>query len=70
MSVANRLFARFGKTEVQHLSLLDQVFDRTRHFFDGHIRIDAVLVVKVDPVGTQTFERFFDHLFDVARSAI
>jgi hypothetical protein len=41
---------------VQDLALGDQVFDRTGHVFDRHIRIDAVLVVKVDAVRAQALE--------------
>ena len=40
----------FGKTEVAYLAGADQFLHGARHFFDGHVRIDAVLVEEVDGV--------------------
>jgi hypothetical protein len=61
---------RLGKTEVQDLALGDQIFYRTSHVFDWHFRIDAVLVVKINAVGSEALQRFLGYLLDVRRSAI
>ena len=65
---ANRLHARFGKAEVLHFALLDQVLHRTRHVLDGHIRVDAVLIEQIDDVGLQPLERSLGDLLDVLRA--
>ena len=41
---ADRLHAGFGQAEVLDLAFLDQVLHRSRHVFDRHVRVDAVLV--------------------------
>ena len=51
VGAANGIYARLGKSEVLDLTGLDQFLHRARHVFDGHVRIDAVLVVEVDHVG-------------------
>jgi hypothetical protein len=60
----------FGSSEVQHLPLLDEILDRTRHVFDRHARIDPVLVIKVDAVGPESLERGLDHFPDVLRPTV
>lgn len=45
--------------------LVDEIFDRTGDVFDGDIRVDAMLVEKVDALRAQTFEGFVSHVFDV-----
>ena len=51
-----RAYPRLGETEVQHLPLADELPDRAGHIFDRHGRVDPVLVVEVDAVGSQTRE--------------
>ena len=60
----------FGKPEMQNLPFLDEFLHRSGHVFDGHLRIDPVLVVKVDVVGLEAFQRCFDHFPDVGGLAI
>src|SRR5581483_1284502 len=36
------------EAEMFHLPLLDEVFHRAGHIFDGHIRVHAVLIQQVD----------------------
>jgi hypothetical protein len=43
-----RLNARFGHAEMLDLALGDQIFDRPSHVLDRYVRIDAVLIEKVD----------------------
>ncbi len=53
MGAANGARACFGQAEVQNLTLLDQLFNRTGDILDWHLRIDTVLVVEVDAIGSQ-----------------
>ena len=41
---------------MENLPLRDKLLDRTGDVFDGHARIDAVLVVKVDAVSPEPLE--------------
>ena len=53
---------------MQDFSFTDQVADRPGNLFDRHLGIDAVLVVEVDMVGTQPFQRAFDRPADLFRT--
>ena len=64
------LHARFRKSEVLHLALLNQVLHRSRHVFDRHVRIDAVLIEQIDDIGLEALERGFGDLLDVLRPAV
>lgn len=55
---------------MQNFSLSDEIFDRACHVFDRHFRIDSVLVVEINAVGSKALERVLDHSLDVLRSAI
>jgi hypothetical protein len=44
---ANRLGARLGEAEVLHLPRRNELIHGTGGIFDGHVRIDAVLVQQV-----------------------
>src|SRR3569832_987943 len=57
MGAANRLRAGFGKAEMLDLTLLIELFDRSRDLFDRHVRIDAMLVKQVDAVSLEPLER-------------
>src|SRR5580704_5381512 len=61
---------RFGETEVQDFPLGDQIFYRASHIFYWHFRIDAVLVVKINAVGSEALQRFLGYPLDVLWSAI
>jgi hypothetical protein len=54
---ANRLHARFGKAEVLDLALLNQFLHRARHVFDGHVRVNPVLIEQVDGLDLEPLER-------------
>jgi hypothetical protein len=56
MRAADRLRTRFGKAEVPDLSFLDELLHRGGDAFDGHLGIDAVLIVEIDVVDSQTLE--------------
>jgi hypothetical protein len=55
------------ESEVLYLPLLDQVLYGAGNVFDGHVRIDAVLVEQIDSVGLEAFEGSFGDFFDVRR---
>src|SRR4249919_2086992 len=65
MGTPYRLRSRFRQTEVPDLALLDQVLDCSRNLFDRNVRIDTVLVEKVDGVDAQPLERGLGDLPDV-----
>ena len=48
--------ARLRQTEMQHLALLNEVFDRTGDVFHRHLRVDAVLVEQINVVGAQALQ--------------
>src|SRR4051794_2975271 len=53
MRAADVLHARLRHPEVPHLAGLDQLLDGAGDVFDRDVRIDAVLVEQVDPVGAE-----------------
>jgi hypothetical protein len=65
MGAADRLRARFGKTEVLHLTFLNQVLDGARNVFDRNIEVDSMLLKQVYGIDLQPLKRPFCHLFDV-----
>jgi hypothetical protein len=56
MGTTDGLRARLGEAEVLHLAFPDQVFHRARHILDRHVRVDAVLIVKVDRLDPEPLE--------------
>ena len=67
---ADRLHAGFRQAEVLHLPRLNQFLHRSRHVFDRHVGIDAVLIEQVDDLGLESLQRAFDALLDVLGPAI
>jgi hypothetical protein len=55
---------------VLHLALADQRLHRARDIFDGNLRVDPVLIEKVDAIGAQPLERRLRHLANVLRPAV
>ena len=60
VSAADRLRAGFRQAEVLDLALSNQFLHRSSYVFDGHLRVNAVLIVEIDDVGLQALERAFD----------
>jgi len=52
-----RLHACFREPEALHLALLNQLFHRSRHIFDWHVRVNPVLIEKIDDVGLEALQR-------------
>src|SRR5260370_28652339 len=67
---ADGLGARLGQTEVQNLSFFNQFFDGVCHILDWHIRIDPVLVVEINAVGSEALQRFLDYFPDMLWLAV
>src|SRR3954451_16339374 len=53
-----------------HLALLDQLFYRSRHVFNWHVGIDAVLIQQVDAVRLEPLERSLGNFLDVVGTAV
>ena len=49
---------------------LNQVLDRSRHFFDGHIRVNPVLVKQIDGLDPQALERGIGNPLDLLWAAV
>jgi len=67
---ANCLHACFRETEVLHLTLLNELFHGSGNVFDGHVRVNSVLIVKIDDVSLEPLERALDRLLDVLGPAV
>ena len=70
MSATDRIDARLGKAEVLDLAFPDQVLYGSCDVFNGHVRVDAVLVEQIDSVDLETFERRFRGTFYVLSAAV
>ena len=70
MRATNRFRACLRKSEVLHLTGLNQVLHRSGNFFDRHVRINPVLVVQIDDIGLEPLQRAFDGLLYVLWFAI
>lgn len=57
LGAKDRLHSRFRQPEVADLAFPDQVLDRRGDFFNRYVRIDAVLVEKIDVVSPEALER-------------
>ena len=64
------LHACFGKAEVLDLAFLNQVLHRSGYVFDGHVRVNAMLIEQVDDIHLEPLERALDGLLDVLRPAV
>src|SRR5712692_9009500 len=67
---ADRLHSCFRKPEVLDLTFLNQIPHRSRHVFDWHVRINAMLIEQIDGIGLESLERRFGDLLHVLRPAI
>jgi len=55
---------------VLHLAFLNQVFNSSRHLFDGHVRVNAMLIEQIDAVDSESLQGALDSFFDVLRPAV
>ena len=70
VGAADRGGAGLGQADVQDLALGDQLGQGADGVLDGRVRVDPVLVVEVDAVGTQPLEGALDRGADVRRAAV
>ena len=70
VGAADGLHARFGKAEVLDLAFLNQILHRSRDVFDGHVRVNAVLIEQIDGIDLEPLERALGGLLDVLRPAV
>ena len=66
----NCFYPGFRKAEVLHFALLNQFLHRSRHIFDGHVGVNAVLIEKIDDIGPEPLERSLGDFLDVRGPAI
>src|SRR6184192_3127144 len=48
----------------------DQFLDRSRHVFDRHVRVDTVLIIEIQDVCPEPFQRTLNALFDALGPAV
>jgi hypothetical protein len=65
MRSADGSCTRLRETKVQNFAFSDQIFDRSSYVFDWYPRIDPVLVVEVNVVGSKALQRVLYHFPDV-----
>src|SRR5207302_7932788 len=70
VGAADRAHPRFGHAEVLHLALRNQFLDRSRHVFDRHVRVDTVLIIEIQDVCPEPFQRTLDALLDALGAAV
>src|SRR5205809_5369731 len=70
MSTSNSLNTRFGKSPMQNLSLIHKIFDRARNILDRNLRIDAMLIQKIDAVRPQSLQRVLNDELDMVGFAV
>src|SRR5258706_2412233 len=66
----DRLYTSLGKSKVLNLARLNQILHRSRHLFDRHVRVNAVLIERIDDIGSESFERGLGDLLDVLWPAV
>src|SRR5262245_2439338 len=53
-----------------HLTLTDQVLHRACHVFNGHVRVDPMLIAQINNIRLEPLQRGLRNLFDMFRPAI
>jgi hypothetical protein len=66
----DRVHARFRKPEVLDLPVVNQVLHRSGDVFDGHVRVNTVLIEQVDRIDLEPFERGLGDLLYVRWPAV
>ena len=60
----------FRHAKVFYLALLNQILDRSRHVFDWHLCVNAVLIKQIDRVDPESFQGALHALLDVLGPAV
>src|SRR5271165_6841361 len=66
----DRLGAGLRKAEVLDLAFSNEALHRAGDVLDRDIRIDAMLIEEIDPIGLEALERGFGDSLDVLRPAV
>ena len=56
MSTSHCLGTGFRKAPASYFSFLDEIGHSTGDFFNGRVRVDPMLVIKIDVIRMQPFE--------------
>ncbi len=70
VGATNGLHGSFRKSEVCDFALLDGLLHGSGDVFNGNVRIDAVLVEKIDDIGPESLERGLRDFFDMFRPTV
>src|SRR5205807_306693 len=70
VGATDRLHACFGEAEVLHLALPNQFLHGSRHVFDGHVRVNPMLIEQVDTLDLEPLERALGGLLDVVWATV
>ena len=70
MGSPDRRNARFGQPEMPNLAFADEVLDRARHILHRHLWVDAMLVVQVDVLGTESPQAPLEGLTNLRRATV
>jgi hypothetical protein len=70
VGTADRLRARLGQPEVFDLALLNQFLHGARDVLDGNVRVDAVLIQKIDGCHLQPLQHRVENLANVLGPAV
>jgi len=60
----------FRQSDVPDFSCILRRFQRAQRFFDRHLGIDAMQLIKIDPLEFQSFETFIDALRQIFRPSV
>src|SRR3989475_177263 len=61
---------RLEAAEALHLAWPNQFLDRPRHVFDRHVWVNTVLIIEIDHIGPEPFQRTLDALLDALGPAV
>jgi hypothetical protein len=61
----DRLHSCFRKAEVLDLPFPNQILHRSGHVFDGHLRVNTVLIEQIDGLDLESLERGLSDLLDM-----
>ncbi len=70
VGAADGFRACFRKAKVLDLACLDQVLHRSRHIFDGHVRVNPVLVKQINGLNPEALERSLGDPLDLLWPAV
>ena len=68
--LADRIGARLGQAEMAHFAFFNEARHRTDRFFDRYIGVDPMLVVEIDCIDPEPFQRTFTGPADIFRRAV